>query len=63
MTTDFKELQDQIRVLHRANGASEMQNTVLVWFLEHREFYQSNSSTIDDLVATMHAKHALMAAE
>ena len=40
-----------------------MQHTVLNWLLEHKEFYQINVETLDDLVATMHAKHAIMAAE
>jgi len=61
--TALDEIQHQIRVLHRANGASEMQNVVLNWLLEHKEFYQINVETLDDLVATMHAKHAIMAAE
>ena len=63
MSDDFKELQAHIRVLHRANGASDMQNAVLNWLLEHKEFYQTHNSTLDDLVATMSAKHVIMAAE
>jgi len=64
MSDDFNdELRKQIRALNRANGASEMQNVVLNWLLEHREFYQTHTDLFDELVATMHAKHAIMAAE
>jgi hypothetical protein len=60
MKDSIEQLQKQFKVICSANGAAEMQNTVLMWFLDHQDFYQANYSLIDDLLVTMEAKHAIM---